>query len=124
MKKLILSAACAMTLFTVACSSSPEKQFEKLIDTYTTKIQDAKSAEDIQKISMDLASQMMELAQKYPDFNPEGNQALEEKAKKLEEVVNAKAQELFGNFDSLTDEAEAEVEEVEEAVAVIDSIAE
>ncbi len=116
MKKIILSAACALTLFAVSCSSSPEKQFEKVLDTYTTKIQNAQSADDLQKISMELGTKMMELAKKYPDFDPEGNQVLEDKAQKFEEVVNAKASELFGNLGGF---AEEELDIVEEAVSEV-----
>ena len=100
MKKLFLSAACALTLFAVACSSSPEKQVENLLDKYTTKIEKAKSGEDLEKIFGSFMEEAMKFDEKHPDFSVEDNKQLQEKMADLYEAFEDKAEELGANFGS------------------------
>lgn len=99
MKKLFLSAACALTLFAAACSGSPEKQVEKMVDKYTTKVEKAKSAEDLAKVYEDFMNEAMEFDKKYPDFTGDDNANLMNKIGELQEAFETKALELTGDYD-------------------------
>ncbi len=99
MKKIVLSAACALTLFAAACSSSPEKQAEKIMDKYISEMEQSTSTVDLVVINARFEKEMRQLCDEYPELLNSDSQILMDKVIKINSTFDKKHEEFLYSED-------------------------